>query len=604
LGWPDRTGDLATFYPTSVMETGHDIIFFWVARMMMMGLHFMEDVPFRVVFLHPMVRDEKGQKMSKTKGNVIDPLDITGKHGADALRFTLAALTTAQGRDIKLSFERIEGYRAFANKLWNATRFALMNLSGFAAAGEDPARLARTPADRWLLARLSRAVNETVTALTAFRFDDTAGTIYQFVWHDLCDWYIELSKEALHGEDAGKKRAAQAVLAHALDTALRLLHPLMPFVTEELWQTLKKAVGASGWAESIMVAPYPEERAVDEAAERSFGPVIGVIDAIRNIRGEMNVPWKTPLRDVEVGSLSPEALATVRQEQGRILRLANVEGFTLREDGRPTERRPGSAVSVGEGFEVRVPLAGVVDMAAERARVDKELAKVEADLAGVRKRLANPSFVAKAPPEVVDEARDRAEELEARKAKLEAHRRLVGEGEARSGPAAPAAERAAARGEAAAVSGPSADLGARLRAEAERTARVGAADTREAEAAAERLKEGLARQAEPLGPAYMEMGVVEGTPAPSRPAAGEGRRAKAPARAARVATGEGAPPGKGTRAKRPARRAAEAAVRKAKAAARSPLRKGRASGEARAGKAGGGGARRGRSGRRGGKRRR
>ncbi|HEY6107225.1 MAG TPA: valine--tRNA ligase, partial [Anaeromyxobacteraceae bacterium] len=392
LGWPERTRELAAFYPTSVMETGHDIIFFWVARMMMMGLHFMQDVPFRVVFLHPMVRDEKGQKMSKTKGNVIDPLDITQKYGADALRFTLAALTTAQGRDIKLARERIEGYRAFVNKLWNATRFALMNLAGFDGVGQDAARLARTPADRWLLARLARAVNEMVGALEAFRFDDAASTVYQFVWHDLCDWYIELAKEALSGADAEKKRGAQAVLAHALDTALRLLHPLMPFVTEELWQTLKKAVGAAGWAESIMVAPYPEMRPVDEPAERSFGPVIGVIDAIRSIRGEMNVPWKTVLRDVEVGSLGPEALATVRQEQGRILRLANVEKLRLREDGRPTARRPGSAVTVGVGFEVRVPLQGVVDMAAERARVDKELAKVAVELEGVRRRLANPSF--------------------------------------------------------------------------------------------------------------------------------------------------------------------------------------------------------------------
>jgi valyl-tRNA synthetase len=530
LGWPDQTRDLATFYPTSVMETGHDIIFFWVARMMMMGLHFMKDVPFRVVFLHPMVRDEKGQKMSKTKGNVIDPLDITGKYGADALRFTLAALTTAQGRDIKLARERIEGYRAFANKLWNATRFALMNLAGFTETGEDPARLARTPADRWLLARLGRAVKGTVDALEAFRFDDAAGTVYQFVWHDLCDWYIELAKETLSGGDAEKKRGAQAVLAHALDTALRLLHPLMPFVTEELWQTLKKAVGASGWAESIMIAPYPVKGPVDEAAELSFGPVIGIIDAIRNIRGEMNVPWKTALRQVEVGSLGPQALITVRQEQGRILRLANVEGLRLREDGRPTERRAASAVTVGEGFEVRVPLAGVVDMAAETARVDKELAKVGADLEGVRKRLANPSFVSKAPPEVVDENRARVEELEAKRAKLEAHRRLV------------ASEEEAAGGE---------DLGARIRAEAERTARADAAEDRQAEAAAERLKEGLARQADRMGPAYMEMGIVE--PAPGT---GKARLAKKPARPKKKAVAG---------AKRPRRRAA---ARKARVPAR------------------------------------
>ncbi len=536
LGWPDQTRDLATFYPTSVMETGHDIIFFWVARMMMMGLHFMKDVPFRVVFLHPMVRDERGQKMSKTKGNVIDPLDITGKYGADALRFTLAALTTAQGRDIKLARERIEGYRAFANKLWNATRFALMNLAGFAETGEDPARLAHTPADRWLLARLARAVNGAVDALEAFRFDEVAGTVYQFVWHDLCDWYIELAKEALSKGESEEKRGAQAVLAHALDTALRLLHPLMPFVTEELWQTLKKAVGAAGRAESIMVAPYPAKGPVDEAAERSFGPVIGIIDAIRNVRGEMNVPWKTALRGVEVGSLAPAALATVRQEQGRILRLANVEGLRLREDGRPTARRAASAVAVGDGFEVRVPLAGVVDMAAERARVDKELARVGSDLEGALKRLANPSFVQKAPPDVVDEVRARVEDLEAKRAKLAAHRALVaGEEEAAAG----------------------ADLGARVHDRAERSARADEADARQIEVAADRLKEDLARRSDRMGPGYMEMGIVEPAPAPAGvPQANRGvpvERAAPPREPARA---KRAGPKKAAGAKRPGRRAA------------------------------------------------
>ena len=204
MGWPEQTDTLKTFYPTSVMETGHDIIFFWVARMMMMGIHFMGEVPFKTVYLHPMVRDSKGQKMSKTRGNVIDPLVVTEKYGADALRFTLAALT-AQGRDIKLADERIEGYRAFANKLWNASRFALMNLEGHVDRGGDPPGAARTPADRWILARLQRAVNETVEALEAFRFNDAANTVYHFVWHELCDWYIELAKEALYGDDAEKK---------------------------------------------------------------------------------------------------------------------------------------------------------------------------------------------------------------------------------------------------------------------------------------------------------------------------------------------------------------------------------------------------------------
>ncbi len=423
MGWPEQTETLRTFYPTSVMETGHDIIFFWVARMMMMGIHFMGEVPFRVVYLHPMVRDEKGQKMSKTKGNVIDPLVITEQYGADALRFTLAALT-AQGRDIKLAKERIEGYRAFANKLWNATRFAVMNLADFTVSGESPQSSARTAADRWILARLQRAVNETVEALEGYRFNDAASTAYQFVWHELCDWYIELSKEALYGEDAARKQGVQAVLTHCLETSLRLLHPLMPFITEELWQTLKAQVGGR-WGESIMVAHYPETGAVDEAAERSFGPVIGIVDALRNIRGEMNVPFKVALKDVQVGALSEEALTTVREETSRVVRLANVEGLAT--SAAPTHKVPGSAVAVGSGFEVRVPLAGVVDMSSELARVAKELDKVDGDLGGIDKKLSNPNFVERAPKEVVEKDRARAEELREKRKRLESHRAVLAE---------------------------------------------------------------------------------------------------------------------------------------------------------------------------------
>jgi len=422
MGWPEETATLRTFYPTSVMETGHDIIFFWVARMMMMGIHFMGEVPFRTVYLHPMVRDEKGQKMSKTKGNVIDPLDITEKYGADALRFTLAALT-AQGRDIKLAKERIEGYRAFANKLWNATRFALMNLQG-ARAGEGGAAAARSAADRWILARLQRAVNGTVEALEGFHFNEAAGTVYQFVWHELCDWYIELSKEALYGDDQASKRACQAVLVHCLETACRLLHPMMPFITEELWQTLRARVGAPG-PESILLSRYPESGEVDEAAERAFGPVIGVVEAIRNVRGEMNVPFKTPLPGVQVGALGPESLATMREETPRIERLANVQGLELR--AGPTRRVAQSAVAVGSGYEVRVPLAGAVDMAAELGRIDKELQKAEGELLGVERKLQNPSFVEKAPPEVVEKDRARLAELRDKQAKLLAHRAMLTE---------------------------------------------------------------------------------------------------------------------------------------------------------------------------------
>jgi valyl-tRNA synthetase len=426
MGWPERTSTLQTFYPTSVMETGHDIIFFWVARMMMMGIHFMGEVPFRVVYLHPMVRDEKGQKMSKTKGNVIDPLVITEQHGADALRFTLAALT-AQGRDIKLAKDRIEGYRAFANKLWNATRFALMNLGGFRAGGEPVEALAGSPADRWILARLQRAVNETVAALEGFRFNDAANAVYHFVWHELCDWYIELAKEALYGDDAERKAATQAVLVHVLEASYRLLHPLMPFITEELWQTLQRQVGAR-WGESILAARYPRPGPLDEAAERAFGPVIGVVDAIRNIRGEMNVPFKAAFEDVEIGALDPAAAATVTEELARIGRLANARARVLAPGVAPP-KRPGSAVAVGDGFELRVGLAGTVDVAAEGARISKELAKVEADLAGIERKLANPSFVERAPAEVVEKDRARAEELREKQRKLEAHRAMLAETE-------------------------------------------------------------------------------------------------------------------------------------------------------------------------------
>jgi valyl-tRNA synthetase len=440
MGWPEPTETLRTFYPTSVMETGHDIIFFWVARMMMMGLHFMKDVPFRTVYLHPMVRDEKGQKMSKTKGNVIDPLVITEQYGADALRFTLAALT-AQGRDIKLAKERIEGYRAFANKLWNATRFALMNLDAYEASGEDWRLGPRTPAERWILARLQRAVNETVAALEAFRFNDAASTVYQFVWRELCDWYIELAKESLYGEDPARKRSTQAVLVECLATSYRLLHPFMPFITEELWHVLRAKVKAESWSDSILAAPYPRKGPVDEGAERAFGPVIGIVEAIRNIRGEMNVPFKVVLDDVEVGSLDRDAEATVREELGRIHRLSNVQDALVRPAGVPPATKSASAVAVGAGFEVRVGLAGAIDIQTELARIDKEIAKLDQDLAGVLKKLENPSFIQKAPPEVVEKDRARGEELREKRGKLAAHRAMLSGTEA--SPAANAARREA-----------------------------------------------------------------------------------------------------------------------------------------------------------------
>ena len=426
MGWPDRTETLQTFYPTSVMETGHDIIFFWVARMMMMGLHFMGEVPFRTVYLHPMVRDSKGQKMSKTKGNVIDPLEITEKYGADALRFTLAALT-AQGRDIKLANERIEGYRAFANKLWNASRFALMNLSGFQVSGRDPRAAATTAADRWILARLQVAVNGTVEALEAFRFNDAANTVYQFVWHELCDWYIELAKEAFTGEDAARKRDTQEVLVHCLKTSYLLLHPFMPFITEELWSVLRREVGAD-WPDSIMAASYPRVGPADEASDRAFSPVLGIVEAIRNVRGEMGIPFKVALGgtipvQVAVADAAVYALLTGGEDR-RVARLGGLARLEVRH-AAATPRLAQSTVSVGPGFEVRVPLAGVIDLTVETARIDKELAKVDSDLALLDRKLSNPSFVERAPAEVVAKDRARVEELRVARHKLTNHRALI-----------------------------------------------------------------------------------------------------------------------------------------------------------------------------------
>ncbi len=428
MGWPEQTETLRTFYPTSVMETGHDIIFFWVARMMMMGLHFMGEVPFKTVYLHPMVRDGKGQKMSKTKGNVIDPLEITEKHGADALRFTLAALT-AQGRDIKLANERIEGYRAFANKLWNASRFALMNLGEHRETGADPAAAAAlSAADRWILARLQAAVNGTVAALEAFKFNEAANTVYAFVWHELCDWYIELSKEALTGEDEARKAATRGVLVHCLQTSYRLLHPFMPFITEELWHVLRAQVKAEAWPDSIMAASYPAAAAADEAADRAFAPVLGIVEAVRNIRGEMNIAWKNVLgqgEPVHVAVADPATHALLAGgEDRRVARLAGIEKLSLHL-AAATPPVAASAVGVGPGFEVRVPLAGVIDVAAETGRIDKELAKVDADLALLEKKLSNPSFVERAPAEVVAKDRARVAELTEARQKLTNHRAML-----------------------------------------------------------------------------------------------------------------------------------------------------------------------------------
>jgi valyl-tRNA synthetase len=408
FGWPEQTPALKTFYPNSVMETGFDILFFWVARMAMLGLHFMGEVPFRVVYLHAMVRDEKGEKMSKTRGNVIDPLDVTAKYGADALRFTLASMA-GQGRDIKLSMDRIAGYRAFANKIWNAARFVLMNAEGY-----DPRAQPASVYDRWILSRFQRCADETRAALEDFRFSDAANGIYKFIWNELCDWAIELEKPALYGEKGARERAgAQASLLKALEGALRLLHPFMPFVTEEVWQRLPNKSG-----ETIMLAPFPGPGPIDIEAESEMGVVARAIEGARSLRSDLGLPpnQRVPILLVPVDKRVSELF---KNHKTAFDKLAHADL-----DVRPAgEVVTGTAVFVYKAAEVHLPLAGLIDT----DRMKKDLASAEAELEKIRSRLDNKGFVERAPREVVEKDRARAEELVEKREKLARHLARVSE---------------------------------------------------------------------------------------------------------------------------------------------------------------------------------
>ena len=406
LGWPEKTEDLRTFYPTSVLVTSFDILFFWVARMIMMGLHFMGAVPFRTVYIHALVRDEKGQKMSKSRGNVIDPVEVIENYGADALRFTLAALA-AQGRDIKLSEARIEGYRHFVNKIWNAARFVLLNLEGFKP-GEIPVETLPLPS-RWILSRLSATVERVRDRLEAYEFDQAALTLYHFFWHEFCDWYVETSK--LYLRAGGEERLlTQRVLHQVLEASLRLLHPFMPFVTEELWQSLPHE------GESIMVAPYPrpEDFPQDPAAEEEMDLLMEAVVALRNIRADYGLH---PTREIPavIVSESPEVRDFFAREAGLLRLLARAGEVRVEASGRP----PAAASAVLSRAEVFVPLSGLVDFRQEAARLEKEKTKVERELRRVKERLANPAFLERAPAEVVEKEKERAQELEER------HRRIL-----------------------------------------------------------------------------------------------------------------------------------------------------------------------------------
>ena len=417
LGWPDETPELKRFYPTDTLVTGFDIIFFWVARMMMMGLHLQNEIPFRDVYIHALVRDEKGAKMSKSKGNVIDPIDLIDRFGADALRFTLAAMA-AQGRDIKLSEARIEGYRNFATKLWNASRFAELN--GCArVAGFDPAA-AREPLNRWILGEAAKAAGETAFAIEAYRFNDAANAVYRFVWSVFCDWHLELAKPVLQGPaDPAARAETQATIAHVLDTIYALVHPFMPFLTEELWAI--KGEAGPGREGPLALGPWPTQGfEVDEAVEAEIGWVVDLIAEIRSVKSEMGVPPST-LTPLVLVAPSHRAETGARAWSESIRRLARVSSIE-RAEAAP----PGSLELVVRGEAVALPLVGVVDLGAERARLDKEIARVRLEIAKVEAKLGNPDFVARAPEDIIAEHEDRLETFQARLVKLNAARERLG----------------------------------------------------------------------------------------------------------------------------------------------------------------------------------
>jgi len=402
LGWPDETKELKRYYPTSALVTGFDIIFFWVARMMMMSLHFMEEIPFKDVYIHALVRDERGAKMSKSKGNVIDPLQLIDEYGADALRFTLAAMA-AQGRDIKLSIQRVEGYRNFATKLWNAARFAEMN-DCVTVVGFDPTSVKET-LNRWIAHETERAAREITEAIEAYTFNEAAGAAYRFVWNIYCDWYLELAKPVLLGPDGAAKRETRAMVVWVRDEILKLLHPFMPFITEELW-----AVTGNHNA-LLALSDWPKlEGLTDDKAEAEIGWVIDLITAIRSVRAEMNITAPIPL--VLAGS-SVESKARAERWAEFIKRLARVSEISS------AAAAPQGSVQLLVRREVAaLPLKGVIVLAVERARLGKEMQKADADVARSDAKLNNPKFMEHAAEEVVEEEKEKRDEALARKAKI------------------------------------------------------------------------------------------------------------------------------------------------------------------------------------------
>ncbi len=411
LGWPDKTPELAKYYPTSTLVTGWDILFFWVARMMMMGMHFVKEVPFRTVYLHGLVTDEKGQKMSKSKGNVIDPLELIDKYGADALRFTVASLAASQAGRLRLAPARVEGSRNFATKLWNATRYAEMNGAALPK-GFDPAT-AKLTVNKWMLGELARANTTIDKALTEFRLNDAASALYEFIWGIVCDWYVELTKPILQGdanspEGAAEKDETRAVTAFVLRETVKLLHPVMPFITEELWDKL----GHRAEHGALIGQPWPVAPALEPGADAEMGWLVKLISDIRSARAELNVPAAAKLKMLVVGG-DGTTVKRLETHRAAIERLARIEGI----EAAATAPKGALQIVVGEATYA-LPVTDVIDLKAESARLQKEIKKLADEVAKIDAKLGNAAFVSKAPEEVVEEQRERRSQAEQTRERL------------------------------------------------------------------------------------------------------------------------------------------------------------------------------------------
>ncbi|HSG95942.1 MAG TPA: class I tRNA ligase family protein, partial [Afifellaceae bacterium] len=406
LGWPNETPELARYYPTSVLVTGFDIIFFWVARMMMFGLHFMDKEPFPEIYIHGIVRDEHGAKMSKSKGNVVDPLELIDEFGADALRFTMAALATP-GRDVKPARSRIAGSRNFGTKLWNAARFCEMNECR-PAAGFDPAS-AKLTVNRWILTEAARATNKITAGIQSYRFDEATAAVYQFVWNTFCDWYLELIKPVLNGDDEATRAETRACAAHVLADILKVLHPFMPFISEALWDEL-----AGPGEGTLALARWPRDEFADAAAAAEINWLVELIGGIRSVRAEMNVPAAARTDLVVVGA-SEQTQGWLAANNEPIGVLARIDAIKL----EATIPSGSVQILIGEATAA-LPLAGVIDFDAERARLEKEIARVDSEISRLDKKLGNEGFLAKAPEAVIQAERDKRGDYAGDRVKLEA----------------------------------------------------------------------------------------------------------------------------------------------------------------------------------------